>query len=311
MYRTKAYLLLLVWGCATGVWGITNNADLIWYEDSGEPHDYLARQPIPEGLITTRKIVVNQKFPILWQVRFAFFDNLETLVIDDCGVNDIKPNTFRDLKPLTNLSLSRNNLRELKEGVFNHVQIKNLNFSSNKISVIAARAFDNMPVLERVVLDFNELRQWSGEWFFNCTNIKTVSITHNFLEELPLKAFRNFWNEEDKEVDVYFSYNKIGRVDPTAFEGAKNFGDLFLDWNDMERINGHALGKLSSIRHLNLNGDSLQCLSEEFMSSVLNKTELLSLRENPLKCECFQELQMRAEKTHTEIEFSQQQTADC
>lgn len=291
------------------IWAITNNADLIWYDEEGQPQNYFAREPFPEGFNRTRKIVVNQKFPYLWEVKFSFFDNLEELVIDDCGVNEIKPNTFKDLKPLTNLSLSLNNLREVKEGVFNLVQVKNLNLSHNKIRIIADRAFDSMPVLERVILDFNELKHWSNDWFAGCPKLTTVSITHNFLEELPGKAFKNFWKEQDF-ANFYFSYNKIERLDREVFLGSGKFGDLFLDWNDIPRIDGHTFSTLESVKYLNLNGDSLRCLSEEFLNKVLNKTEVLSIDGNLFKCECFKELQKREKDIKTKIKYSQQ-TVDC
>ncbi|XP_044267197.1 chaoptin-like [Tribolium madens] len=286
---------------------ITNNADLIWYDDNGQTQNYFARQPFPEGFNMTRKIIVNQKFPYLWEVKFSFFDNLEELVIDDCGVNEIKPNTFKDLKPLTNLSLSLNNIKEIKEGIFNFVQVKNLNLSHNRIRMLADRAFDNMPVLEKVILDFNELKHWSGNWFPGCPQLTTVSITHNFLEELPAKAFKNFWRQQEV-ANLYFSYNKIQQLDREVFLGSAKFGDLFLDWNDIPRIDGHTFATLQSVKHLNLNGDSLRCLSEEFLTKVLNKTQLLSIVENPLKCECFKELKKREKEIKTKIKYS---TVDC
>ena len=256
MLRTVQLLLL-----ALPTWSMVNNADLIWFDDDGKPQNYFARQPYPEGFNQTSKLVVNQKFPLLWEVKFEFFDNLEELVIDDCGVNDVLPGTFKDLQPLANLSLALNNIKAVKEGVFNFVRVKNLNLEHNRIQVVSPRAFDNMPHLERIVLDFNELRRWSGEWFFNCSRLATVSITHNFLEELPPKAFRNFWLGVE-QVSFYFSYNKIDRIDREAFAGSGNFGDLFLDWNDVPRVDGHTFGKLTSVEHLNLNGDSLRRLSE-------------------------------------------------
>ncbi|EFA04080.1 Chaoptin-like Protein [Tribolium castaneum] len=286
---------------------ITNNADLIWYDDDGQTQNYFARQAFPEGFNRTRKIIVNQKFPYLWEVKFSFFDNLEELVIDDCGVNEIKPNTFKDLKPLTNLSLSWNHIKEIKEGIFNFVEVKNLNLSHNRIRILADRAFDNMPVLERVILDFNELKHWSGEWFSGCPQLATVSMTHNFLEELPAKAFKNFWRQQEV-ANLYFSYNKIRQLDREVFLGSAKFGDLFLDWNDVPRIDGHTFATLQSVNHLNLNGDSLRCLSEEFLTKVLNKTQLLSVVGNPLKCECFKELIKREKEIKTKIKYS---TVDC
>jgi Leucine-rich repeat (LRR) protein len=292
-------------------WGITNNADLIWYDrETGEPHNYVAREPTPEGLLQTEKIVVNQKFSILWEVKFAFFDNLEALMIDDCGINEIKPNTFRDLKPLTNLSLTFNHIREIKEGVFNFVQVKNLNFSHNRLAIIGARAFDNMQALETITLDFNELKNWNGDWFFNCSRLATVSLTHNFLEEIPANAFKNFWKDRDT-VNIYLSYNKIETVDRDAFAEVGKFGDLFLDWNDLPRVDGHIFGKLTSVEHLNLNGDSLRCLSEEFIGNVLNKTNLVSVQGNPFKCECLKELRNREGRIRARVELSQEQTVDC
>lgn len=301
--------LLLFLFCFSLAFCITNNADLKWYNSNDQPQNYKARQPYPEGLVETRKIVVNQKLPLLWEVKFTLFNNLETLMIDNCGVKQIKPHAFKDLKPLVDLSLTFNEIRDIKNGVFNFLDVTNLNLSHNKISAIGGEAFDNMSALEKIILDFNELGHWNGEWFFNCTSLKTVSITHNFLDHLPAHAFINF--ESNDDINFYFSYNKIDRIDSQAFENSGSFGNLFLDWNDLERVDGYVFGKMSGVEYLNLEGDSLRCLSEKFINGVLNMTDAVSIKGNPLKCECLKELIRSEASVRARIEYNKESTLDC
>lgn len=295
-------LKLIIIQSALFVSCITNNADLIWYgKGSDEPHNYYAREPVPKGLVNSHRIVVNQQLPILWEVKFAFFDNLDVLIIDQCGVNELRPHTFQDLKPLANLSLTRNNIAEIRDGVFNGVQIEHLDLSRNKIAVIAPHALDNITTLVSVSLDRNELRKWNSEWFLNCPSLETVTAMYNFIQELPREAFQNF-AATNAPISVYLGHNKIRTIASDTLIGV-DFDQLGLDWNNLSEFD-HV--ELNSAKRLNLNGNSVECLT---VANFLNKTDVLSIESNPLRVECLEKMLRYVKSESIEIKVTDNRKA--
>lgn len=253
----------------------------VWFEnDSTTANQYEAKEP-EENAENATRISVKGKIPILlrrFDLRFA--KSLEVLNIENCEVADMEPRVFVNLPLLKNLSLSKNFLKQIREGVFYQVVVEHLDLSHNRLTTIKSNAFDNMPNLTSINLDYNELTFYSIS-FKDCPKFETLSVQYNFIQYLPEEVFINHPN---KTLNAYFSFNKISKIDQGLFD--VKFKDLYLDHNEVSELN-HTL---NAIQTLSLNVNNLQCFPDEFLHSELFKVKKVLLFENPFNCSCYDEI---------------------
>lgn len=256
--------------------------NFVWYENNSLPHQYAARHEVPDSVMTNAtKIVVNHRIPVLLR-RFDlnFAKKLKTLTMDHCEINDIEAGSFSKIPPLANLSLTGNNIRIVRDGVFNFVDVMILDLSRNKLSTIKYNAFDNMPNLTKIILDYNDLTSYSLG-FQECPKLQSISVQFNFIQYLPEDIFKHL---TDKNLSVYFSYNKISKIHEDLFQ-VKEFRDLYLDHNELEDFD-LVLGRIDT---LNLNVNRITWFSMEFLRKEINKVKTVLAFENPINCTCYKE----------------------
>lgn len=257
--------------------------NFVWFENNSTfPHNYLARQDLPESIENATKIALNYRIPVLLR-RFdlSFARNLHILKMEHCEISDIEAGSFNNVPPLMNLSLSGNNLRHIKDGIFNSVEVKVLDLSHNKLSTIKPSAFDSMPHLTDLILDYNELTSYSL-WFQECPKLVSISVQYNFIQYLPEEIFKHLAGQN---FSVYFSFNKISKIHEDLFQ-VREFKNLYLDHNELVEFD-HVLNKIDT---LNLNVNHIECLSKGFMQRELNKVKRVLIFENPLNCSCYADL---------------------
>lgn len=270
----------------------TSDFNLVWYEaNKTEPHFYSARST--DSLEKATRIVLNQKISVLRSFDLGLAGNLKTLIMDNCGLTDIEPESFKNLAPLIELAITRNNIRVIKEGVFNYMDVQHLNLSYNKIHTIKPTAFDHMKNLRSVILDHNEITLYAL-WFQSCPNITLISVKHNFIQYLPEGAFKSIKNHK---LNLYFSYNKIQKVENDVFD-VNEIGDFCLDHNEM----GEFDFRLKKVHNIDLQDNHIGCLSDEFLKNELGKVTVLNLKENPVNCSCLGNLQSYKNILATSIE---------
>lgn len=74
--------------------------------------------------------------PSIEENAFFGLTNLKTLSLEDCGITDLKKNTFRNLKKLENLSLSPNYLRTLDFSLTENENLIKIDLRYNQICFI-------------------------------------------------------------------------------------------------------------------------------------------------------------------------------
>ncbi|KAL3281786.1 hypothetical protein HHI36_004987 [Cryptolaemus montrouzieri] len=256
---------------------LIDNANLIWYEQNNqEPqYYYISSRDVPQGLAQTHKIIVNQRITRLQQFNYSNFENLEELKIDFCKVREIDAGAFDSLRSIVTLTLSGNNIAEIEKGIFNNLQVENLNLSTNYITSIHPQAFDNITNLKTVILDYNQLKCWSSDWFYNTPSLRNLSFRHNLLEELPDNALINFRSEikNETEISVDFGYNKIHLIHPRAFKCVENFSLLNLEYNKLLMLKVETFRNVTKIKNLILRGNPLTCFPKELLLVILEKVE--------------------------------------
>ncbi|KAG5897525.1 hypothetical protein JTB14_030021 [Gonioctena quinquepunctata] len=245
-------------------------------------HQFPARRKISEGLRNATTIALNQKVPIILRsFDLSFAKHLETLTMDDCGINDIEAGSLKNLSALRFLNITKNNIKIVRDDVFNSMTVHRLNLGYNKLSTISPGAFDNMPNLTHIILDYNELTSYAV-WFGNCPSLITISVQFNFIQYLPGGIFGNLI---DHHLKAYFSYNKISKISEDLFD-VKEYSDLYLDHNEFVDFDF----VLTKIDTLSLQTNKIQCLSHRFIQNEVHKVNRFFLGDNPVNCSCYEEL---------------------
>lgn len=254
----------------------------IWYDgNSTTPNQYQRGDPV-ETAENATKISVMGRIPILLRsFDLSFAEHLKVLQIEGCELADIEPGIFGKLPPLRNLSLSKNFLKYIKEGVFNNLDIEHLDLSHNRLTTIKSSAFNDMPNLTSLVLDYNELTSYSIS-FEDCPELNFISVQYNFIQYLPEGIFKNHVN---KSMSVFFSYNKISKIHEDLFD-VKEYKELYFDHNELYDFD-HVLNRIDT---LSLNVNNLDCLSDNFLHTELFKVKKVLLFENPFNCTCYEEI---------------------
>lgn len=252
---------------------LVDTLDLIWYDGPGaiEPEYYYrdGTRALPDGLLRTHKIIVNQAVSRLRRANYSTFANLDELRIDHCKVRAIEAGAFADLtRPLALLSLVGNNIASIDRGVLNDLRVVALNLSQNYISHVHEHAFDNMTSLETLILDFNQIACWQPLWLARAPALRDLSLRHNRLEELPESAFAHL-ARDDASLD--FGYNRIHAIAARAFNCVARMRSLNLESNKLLALKVDAFRNVTSIERLNLRGNPLTCFPKELLQQILQK----------------------------------------
>lgn len=284
MYLARASLVIILASFYVyPIDSITFDFNLIWFEaNKTVGHNYTARRELPDSFQNVSRIHLNQKVPILLR-RFDLSSakHLKTLIMDNCAINDMEIGCLNNLPPLENLTITRNNIKLIREGVFDKRKVKHLDLSHNKIATIAPGAFNEMEDLVSINLDYNELTSYALS-FENCPNLTKISVQYNFLLYLPNDMFKY---SMDRKISVYFSFNKISKIHSAAFD-LNQFEDLYLDHNELTMFES----SLKKVDTLNLNVNNISCVGEEFLNKEVSKATRITLYENPFTCECYNQV---------------------
>lgn len=247
----------------------------------------------PIGLLEKVSFVqiINQSVPTLYSGAVKDLPNLVDLILENSGVLSLEPGAFRNLTKLRLLRLQDNKIQEIKEGVFNGLPVSEISLKNNNISHVDEKAFDNLTKLQIISLDNNRLTTWDPNWFMHCPEIKELSFKHNFIRNIPERAFKNIQgvhhvNGKTILTNIYLDNNEIERIDPNALLGLRNLGWLILSRNNLKQIPDTLLDSIEQIDWLKLNFNMLTCVPDK----VLNKVPNLSnyLEGNPLDDNCKQ-----------------------
>ncbi|XP_031351561.1 leucine-rich repeat-containing protein let-4-like [Photinus pyralis] len=242
--------------------------------------------------------IENQQVPVLYSGSVQDMPWLHELILNANNIEKIEPGAFLNLKTMATISLERNKITTIPEGVFNGMEIKRLLLSDNLISKIDPGAFDNMPELNRIDLDNNKLQVWNADWFKNTPNIILLSVRNNQIKELPADAFKNIKGSDKPfktKTTIFLGGNEIEAIDKNAFRGIKDLQMLDLDKNHIATIDANVFSGMKTIKTLLLAGNKIKCLSDSILDS-LPVTEMTNLENNPLDCVCLKSMQNWSKK---------------
>lgn len=217
----------------------------------------------------------------------------------------IKSDTFKQLRHLEILQLSKNQIRQIEVGAFNGLpnlntlelfdnrltlvpshafeylsKLRELWLRNNPIETLPAYAFHRVPSLRR--LDLGELKKLdyiSEAAFVGLINLRYLNLGMCGLKDIPkLTALIRL-----EELEL--SGNRLEIIRPGSFQGLVSLRKLWLMHSQVSVIERNAFDDLKSLEELNLSHNSLHSLPHDLFTP-LHQLERVHLNHNPWVCNC-------------------------
>ncbi|KAK5639936.1 hypothetical protein RI129_010747 [Pyrocoelia pectoralis] len=229
------------------------------------------------GYLTS--ICVNA-IPSLFRTTAYRFDNLdENLQCVNCTLQVIESYTF---------DISGN-------------QIKNLDLTDSKITILKPKSFMGLVFLEKLILKDNQIVSVPAETFQGITKVKDLNMENNRVDGLVVNGFKELANLRK----LNLKSNNIKSIEDGSFNGLGSLEELDLSNNEITTVNGIFTGLLN-VRLINLEKNKISKidpldvqqlsvllylnLARNNLKNILNNTflelprlESLNLSSNPIE----------------------------
>jgi len=163
--------------------------------------------------------------------------------------------------------------------------LSNLNYlilSNNRIDFIENNTFDEMPYLDRIYIDYNNLKsidiqsislklnrlilnnnfiqiQETNTFLKNTQKLKYLYLDNNALTRIEAKIFNNF----QSMIRMSFKNNSINLIEPNAFFNCIQLKILFISFNKLEKIESKTFNGLFNLLELTMYQNSLNLIENE------------------------------------------------
>ncbi|CAL8361481.1 unnamed protein product [Merluccius merluccius] len=143
---------------------------------------------------------------------FANMTSLLHLTLSRNTISQILPSAFSDLRRLRALHLDSNRLTVIKDDHFKGLtNLRHLILANNQLHSISPHAFDDfVSTLEDLDLSYNNLAQVPWETVGRLTNVNTLNMDHNLIENVPQGVFTNL----HKLARLDMTSNKLKKIPP-------------------------------------------------------------------------------------------------
>lgn len=217
----------------------------------------------------------------------------------------IKSDSFKHLRHLEILQLSKNQIRQVELGAFNGLpnlntlelfdnhltlvpshafeflsKLRELWLRNNPIETLPGYAFHRVPSLRR--LDLGELKKLdfiSDAAFVGLVNLRYLNLGMCGLKDIPkLTALVRL-----EELEL--SGNRLEIIRPGSFQGLSLLRKLWLMHSQVSVIERNAFDDLKNLEELNLSHNSLHSLPHDLFTP-LHRLERVHLNHNPWVCNC-------------------------
>ncbi|KAL2078252.1 hypothetical protein ACEWY4_025937 [Coilia grayii] len=212
---------------------------------------------------------------------FRHLRHLEILQLSKNHIQQIEVGAFNGLPALTTLELFDNRLTVVPSGAFEYLsKLRELWLRNNPIETINSNAFARVPSLRR--LDLGELRKLvyiSDMAFDGLENLRFLNLGMCELKDVPkLTALVRL-----EELEL--SGNQLGVLRPGSFQGLSALRKLWLMHSRVSIIERNAFDDLKNLEELNLSHNSLHSLPHDLFTP-LQRLVRVHLNHNPWECSC-------------------------
>ncbi|KAL9953234.1 hypothetical protein ACROYT_G040617 [Oculina patagonica] len=131
--------------------------------------------------------------------------------------------------------------------------------SSNKITFLSDRVFENLTKLTRLYLQSNKITFLSDRVFANLTKLIWLNLSSNAIKFLPDRVFATL----TKLAYLYLSSNNVTFLPDRVFENLTNMYLLFLNANLLEHIPYQAFVNMNRLEVIMLSDNPLKTIAPE------------------------------------------------
>lgn len=152
----------------------------------------------------------------------------------------------------------------------NSQKVAALQLVNRGIQDIPDNALSQMPMLQEINLDNNEIEYLSPTIFNGLSNLSNLQLNGNKLKYLRLKLLQNLPNLEH----VGLSHNALGVLWPAVFIGLPKLASLNLGNNALVELSNNTFDSLTSLTELDLSNNNIQILDERIFNKMTNLKSL-------------------------------------
>lgn len=211
---------------------------------------------------------------------FKSLTSLHYLHLESNKLHHIHRNAFSKLTNLRFLNLAHNKQSAVRN-VLTFSQLKALTtllLSENEIQYVGNHVFQNLKKLSKLSLSNNRISRMDSGALKGLSSLRELLIDGNELVEIPFGLLDPL--ERIEELD--FSRNQISNVDPLAFSRLKHLKVLKLRNNFLTSLSGDIFALNNVLYDLDLNGNNWTCdcrLEElkRWMSAAHSQGKLLTV----------------------------------
>lgn len=228
------------------------------------------------------------------EISDDFFDkiadrNNQVLLLKNISLNrnqltNLKEGIFQSASYVQKLSLSNNNLTSIR-GVFKGmIDLVQLNLEGNKLTDISGADFYDLVNLIHLDLNSNQIKTIGPDVFSRNPDLKSLHLSGNSLDEHNLSlGYLTLHNLDMAKCQLTkipgdlpgtlhvlnLSYNNITKISATDFENcSKSLRDISLAHNDIEDIPRGTFDTLKSLERLYLFGNRLRKIPGPFPNNI-------------------------------------------
>ncbi|XP_051282745.1 leucine-rich repeat neuronal protein 1 isoform X2 [Dicentrarchus labrax] len=215
---------------------------------------------------------------------FAGLTNLLRLHLNSNRLVAIDSRWFESLPSLEILMIGENPILGLEEKNFLPLsRLHSLVLAGMGLASVPSAAFLGLDYLESLSFCDNRLRSVPRDALSVLPNLKFLDLNRNPISRVQQGDFQNLQHLEELSLN---NMDELLMVERSAFQNLPEIAKLELCNNPrLSYIHPQAFSELSSLRTLLLHSNQLSLLSGDLLSS-LPSLEEVSLRSNPLRCDC-------------------------
>lgn len=217
----------------------------------------------------------------------------------------IKSDTFKHLRHLEILQLSKNQIRQIEVGAFNGLpNLNTLELFDNRLTLVPSLAFEYLSKLRELWLRNNPIETLPGYAFHRVPSLRRLDLGElKKLDYISDAAFVGLVNLRYlnlgmcglKDIpnltplirleELELSGNRLEIIRPGSFQGLVSLRKLWLMHSQVSVIERNAFDDLKNLEELNLSHNSLHSLPHDLFTP-LHQLERAHLNHNPWVCNC-------------------------
>lgn len=215
-----------------------------------------------------------------------------------------------DLVPITlnpslsELHLSRNQIKSVSSSFTFYRKLQFLDLSSNALSTIGVRNFQSQSSLKVLNLNRNRIFELKKDAFLGLTSLRSLTLSENELKDIDERVFHSLKHLEKLDL----SGNSMSYISSHSFHGLINLKSLYLQRNRLhllpsesmmfltnltkldlgfnllgDKLTRDSIPHLLSLNELNLEANKIQYIDYDAFDNVKDTLKMLNLAANNLE----------------------------